>query len=122
MSKPCEVVSILGITYKPNTSIIEESKALKLAIKLSANRVVRVCDPQWVEETNPHWDEETNPQYYSTVEECLKDSSLCIIATPWNEFKTLDLSGMTRKVVLDCWRILENKQDCEVYKALGVNS
>jgi len=116
-----ETVSILGITYKPDTNVTEESSALKVAQMLAGyGAEVKVYDPAGKGGsglTNTH-----------NIEECLQGSDLCIIAVPWQEFKGLSLNsfkGMRQPKVLDCWRMLDSKTfiDSGVeYHALGVNS
>jgi UDPglucose 6-dehydrogenase len=65
-------------------------------------------------------------KYANSIEECLDGSELCIVATPWNEFKSLKSEDFTRTmhrpVVLDCWRIFDQaefKQKLE-YLAVGL--
>jgi len=101
-------IAVLGSTYKPETSVVENSQALEILMQLQkeTNLEVVVYDPS----------------HSGSVEEVLEMSDLAIIATPWKEFCWLDMKGMRHKRVLDCWRILINKKDCEVYKAIGVNS
>ncbi len=99
-------IAVLGITYKPNTNQTTDSQALKLVKHLERECLVNVYDPSVV----------------SDLQQALKYADLAIIATPWDEFSCLDLSKMRHKRVLDCWRILTNKEDCEVYKAVGVQS
>ena len=65
---------------------------------------------------------EYNPMCGYKMSEALEDTDLAIIATPWKEFETIDVSHMKHKRVLDCWRIMKNTSDCDVYKAIGVQS
>jgi UDP-glucose 6-dehydrogenase len=68
-----------------------------------------------------------NIKYADSVEECLRDSELCILATPWNEFKSLKPEDFTRNMkrptILDCWRILRRPEfsDKLDYFAVGLN-
>lgn len=109
-----DTVSILGLTYKPFTSVVEESRALRVAEMLGKYFKVKVYDPQGIPNAKK---ELSGVEYCDSVSECLKDSDLCIIATPWPEFADLDLKGMT---VLDCWRILKDTKGVN-YHAVGVN-
>jgi len=116
-----KTISILGITYKPDTNVTEESSALKVAQTLaSCGAKVKVYDP-----TGKGSNELINTH---NIEECLQGSDLCIIAVPWQEFKELipdSFKTMRQPKVLDCWRILDSKVfiDSGVeYHALGVNN
>ena len=107
-------ISILGLTYKPNTNVVEESRALKIAEALSRTHKIRVYDPEGMNNAKKIL---SNVEFCASVQECLRDGSLAIITTPWPEFAELDLKG---KVVLDCWRILKNVEGVN-YHAVGVN-
>lgn len=116
-----KTVSVLGITYKPDTNVTEESSALKVAqILASCGAKIKVYDP-----AGKGSNELTNT---SNIEECLQGSDLCIIAVPWQEFKGLSLDSfkvMRQPKILDCWRILNSKAFINSgveYHALGVNN
>lgn len=115
LSPYAKKISILGVSFKPDTPVITESAGLKLTEWLS-NYEILVYDPQ-----------ANYPDKAKTIRECLKDSNLAIITTPWDEFKDIkveEFTAMQDKIVLDCWRIL-NKELLEIggieYHALGVN-
>ncbi len=96
-------IVILGIAYKTNTHMTERSQSAQLLQDLRMeSKKVQV------------WGED-NPKNFS-----IQDADLVVICLDYPEFRKLDLSVMRHKRVLDCWRILENKEDCEVYRAIGV--
>ena len=118
-----ETISVLGLTYKPDTALVDESSAVRIVKMLVRDgRKVRVYDPQGMNDARKELGEEV---YYSTsIENCLKGTSLCVIAVDWQEFKVLDshvfTSNMKTPRVLDVWRIhrdFENELD---YYAVGV--
>jgi len=117
-----DTVSVLGLTYKVNTNVIEESAAIGIAGELSKYARVRVYDPLGMENAKKIL--ENKAEYCASVLECLGGSDLAIIATPWDEFKDLTpgvfIDLMRRPVVFDCWRILRDIEGLE-YHALGVN-
>lgn len=105
-----KTIAILGLTYKPNTDIVLESDAIKIALALlQAGAKLRVYDPAGMENVRRDMGDE-NMKYTSSALECIKDADLAIIATPWDEFKCLTLDDFTRNmkqpVLLDCWRLL----------------
>ncbi len=118
-----DIVSILGLTYKPSTCIVEESAAVDIASKLSEHTKVRVYDPQGLENAKKILGD--GVEYYTTTIDCLCKSSLAIIATPWDEFRALTsetfVKHMRKPVVFDCWGVLKDTKGLD-YHALGVNN
>jgi UDPglucose 6-dehydrogenase len=103
-------VAILGLTYKPDTDVVEESAALDIAEALLREGArVSVYDPAGMENARAILRRQV--KYVSSVDECLRDSELCILATPWDEFKSLKaedfIENMRKPVVLDCWRVFD---------------
>jgi UDPglucose 6-dehydrogenase len=98
-------VGILGLAYKPDTSVIEESPGVALARLLTnAGYEVHVYDPVAT-------DAGVNAlggsvQGASSVAELLAKSDVAVIATPWPEFADLPAGDGKRTVVIDCWRLL----------------
>jgi len=114
-----ENLSILGLTYKTDTPVIEKSMSLDLAVGLSRYLQVKVYDPMGMENAKKLYPDLI---YCDTIESCLQDSSLCVLATPWNEYlnmKPVDFGGMKKKVVYDCWRMWRKMRGIE-YHAFGV--
>jgi UDPglucose 6-dehydrogenase len=92
-------VAVLGLTYRPSTNVVENSQQLMIAKELRKKGFkVHVYDPAY------------QPKSGFIVEksaiECIKNSDIIIIATPWNEFKNFPCTIFKGKIVIDCWRIL----------------
>jgi UDPglucose 6-dehydrogenase len=108
--EPGHTVGILGLAYKPDTGVIEESPGLALAKFLAdAGHEVRVYDPVATDAAAQALGE--GAQACSSAAEVLEQSDVTVIATPWREFAelpidTLDRNGRGRAVVIDCWRQL----------------
>lgn len=124
--RPKSKVSILGLSYKHLSPVIEDSQAIDIAESLLKDGYrVAVYDPMALENAQSVFGEKVD--YADSVEDCLKDSELCIITTRWEEFKPLDgkmlKKNMKKAVVLDCWRLIE-KNDLQgvKYIALGRGS
>jgi UDPglucose 6-dehydrogenase len=102
-------VGILGLTYKPDTGVIEESPGIALARLLgNAGYEVRVYDPV---ATDAALDALGGlAEASSSVAELLAQSNVAVIATPWPEFAELPTDALERDgrrtVVIDCWRLL----------------
>ena len=121
--KPGSKVSILGLSYKHLSPVIEDSQAIDITESLlRGSYQVAVYDPVALENAQSVFGDKVD--YADSVEDCLKDSELCIITTRWEEFKALDgktlKKNMKKAVVLDCWRLIE-KNDLKgvKYIALG---
>ena len=122
-----KVVSVLGLTYKPDTDVVEESASLEIVRLLcKAGAEVKVFDPAGMENAKKEFGK-LKVIYANSIPLCIKDSDLCILAVPWGIFKTLSydvfIDLMRQLVVLDCWRMLDGKdlQKAGVeYYAVGV--
>jgi len=112
-------IGVLGVTYKPNTNVIEASQPLLLAQGLAARGYkVSVYDPS-ISQKDPEGP--YNVTMERDAESCVEKSDVCVIATPWRGFESIDKSRLSKKIVLDCWRILNGNRpdDSSKYLALG---
>jgi len=119
--RPPMKMGILGLTYKPNTNVVEASQSLMLAQALSGQGFeVHVYDP--VATDNVRCVLGSALKYEATTEDCIAKSDLCIVATPWKDFSKIDKTLFEGKIVLDCWRILgkDEIQKATKYIALGI--
>ncbi len=121
-------IAILGLTYKPNTDVVEESAPVKIALNLRQKGArLSVFDPAGVENARKVLGDE-NICYTNSIAECLKGSELCLLATPWDIFKGLApeefIQNMERPRLLDCWRIFNRSEFREnlEYLAIGLGS
>jgi len=121
-----KTIALLGITYKPNTDVVEASASLETArelLKKSAN--LKIYDPAGNDNARGILGNK-NVVYSTSVKECLKDAHFCILATPWDEFKSLEpedfVANMEKPVLLDCWRFFDRQkfEDKIDYYALGL--
>jgi len=108
-------VGILGLAYKPDTGVIDESPGVALARLLgSAGYEVRVYDPVATEAALHALG--GLAEGCSSAAELVAQSDVTVIATPWPEFAELPLDALERKgrssVVIDCWRLLPERASC----------
>lgn len=101
-------VGILGLAYKPDTPVIEESAGIQLVEEL-LRREIRVIayDPRAMDNVRDHFGDRV--QLATSAKACMAQSSVCVVATPENEFKMIDenyVSG-SRMTIVDCWRIID---------------
>jgi len=104
-------IGILGLSYKPDTPIVEESQSIMLAKELSSlGYVVHVYDPLALEEARKVLGDTVI--YDKTLDDCVKNVDVIVLATPWKLFKTIDPKG---KIIIDCWRLLRDREDLKKY-------
>jgi len=98
---------ILGLSYKPNTDVIEESQGLAIAKELLTRGVsVVVYDPAAMDNARPHL--VGRVLFARSAAECAGTADVLTITTPWSEFKDLRPEGLKPgTTVLDCWRLLD---------------
>lgn len=120
-------VGILGLSYKPNTDVIEESQGMMLARSLTDAGIITIAyDPAAAETARGVLPPQVS--FAPTMEECAREIDVLVVVTPWDEFKNLRPSDLTREgkrpVLIDCWRILDRDKFEPVadYVALGVGT
>ncbi len=109
-------IGILGLTYKPNTEVTEESFGLLLAQELSAaNLPVIVYDPSG--DATRALGVHKNMRVSASAEDCIAESGVVVLATPWQAFREIPAaqwsSGSKPRVVIDCWRALAHLNGVE---------
>jgi len=102
-------IGILGVTYKPNTDVVEESFGLLLARELcAANLPVVVYDPS--ADAAQVSGGEKGIRFAASSLECIGLSDVVVLATPWDEFREIPAANWGRssspRPVIDCWRLL----------------
>ena len=116
-------IAVLGLTYKPNTNVVEASQSVDIAKALIENGYsIYVYDPLGKENAKRILGDKIN--YAESVAECIANACLCIIATPWEEFKKLTPEDFTSNVknptIVDCWRILNREQFSKKMEYIGI--
>ena len=119
------VAGILGLAYKTDTDVVEESQGLGIAQELLARGAsVVVYDPAATENARPLLG--GNVSFAGSAAECVRKSDVIAITTPWPEFRSLSSEnlkvGSHKPVVVDCWRILSGGQFGEAAEFLALGS
>ena len=101
--------AVLGLSYKPETDVIDESQGVAIAQELlTAGARVVVYDPAAME--NARRVLVGDITFAESAAACVAQADVLAITTPWAEFRSLPLAvfqGEGRRVsVLDCWRVL----------------
>ncbi len=116
-------VGILGLSYKPNTNVVEASHGMELASVLAREGCsILVHDPASMPNAAPLLPE--NVRFAESAQVCAKASDVLVVMTPWPEYSRLDPLAFWgrsfRPVVLDCWRILPAEAFARVSKYLQI--
>jgi UDPglucose 6-dehydrogenase len=116
-------VSVLGLAYKPDTPVVEESPGIMIAEALvQAGFTVLVYDQLAVEDARQVLRERVT--YAASMQECFERSSVIIITTQDSAFK--EISGkdvrLEGTMIIDCWRQLDpgSLGDRAMYVPLGI--
>lgn len=119
-----KTVSILGLSYKPNTPVIDESPAIKIIEELIKKKDIEIAvyDPLAMNNAKKLFGDRII--YAPSTKDCFRRSSVCIITTQLDEFENINESYIVNNptVVIDCWRMLNpQKLGKRVrYAALGI--
>jgi len=121
-------IGILGLTYKPDTEVVEEAVGLLLARALASRGAsVTVYDPAGMPGARRAiGDSSSSIKFATSANDCIASSQIVVVTTPWREFNSLAVEDWTGKdvstrIVVDCWRTLKHLANCERigYIALG---
>jgi len=120
-------VGILGLAYKPDTDVVEQSQGVLLAQALAAEGIpVIAYDPAAMNNTRRLLN--GSLRLAESLEICVKQADVLVITTPWEVFRHLEPALLRRdgkpRVLIDCWRILNLEIIGSVvdYTALGVGA
>jgi UDPglucose 6-dehydrogenase len=104
---PGETVGILGLTYKADTDVVEQAPGLLLAQEFIARGIpVNVSDPAGCQNARRVLGDRA--RFLASPHECIADSHVVIVATPWPEFGQISAMDWAHhsppRTVIDCWR------------------
>jgi UDPglucose 6-dehydrogenase len=123
--EPCKVAGILGLTYKPNTDVTEEAAGLLLARELAKRKVRAIAfDPEGLVRAMSA--PETEIRVATSAEECIAQSDVIVLTTPWPEFLKIPAARWARsnapRIVIDCWRVLGHLENVSGILYLGLGN
>jgi len=117
-----KTITVLGISFKPETDDIRDSVSIKLIktlLKQKANVIIH--DPKAIKNTKDIFQNKIS--YARTFSEALKGSECVILMTQWKQYDNLtqkQLNRMKKRIVIDCRRILLKKKLDMNYFAIGL--
>ena len=105
--EPGARVALLGLAYKPESNVVEESQAVEIARLLAEGGARVVAWDPLVAASSVPWLE-----LAASVHESLAGADAVVVATPDPAFRALraaDFVGGRPVTVVDCWRILDGE-------------
>lgn len=105
---PGGAVAILGMAYKPDTPVVEESQGVMLAQELAQGGVrVAIHDPLALDSARQVLGDRV--RYADNLADAVAGAAVIVIATPDPAFRAV--SGFLERrsdgaVIVDCWRLL----------------
>lgn len=116
---------ILGLTYKPQTDVVEEAAGFLLAQELAQRGVAVVAyDPAG--RPNSAQALGNKVRFAGTAQECVEQADVVVLATPWQECCSLPAERWARhsppRTVIDCWRALKHLAHCEGVRYVGLGT
>lgn len=106
-------VALLGLAYKPDTPVVEESQAIMVAQQLAqAGCTVQVHDPQALDQAREILGDLVH--YCPDPETCVKNASAVVLLTNWPLYARWDWPALAEltaaePLLLDCWGTLKGK-------------
>lgn len=89
-------VSILGLSFKPNTDDMRESPATKvIPLLLEAGAIVTAYDPMAIHVAQS-WYPDWKIAYAESVEKAITDADIVMVLTEWPELISLEASHITQ--------------------------
>jgi UDPglucose 6-dehydrogenase len=120
-------VGVLGLAYKPDTSVVERSQGVALVERLLDEGLdVIASDPKAMASAQAALKRPF--KIAPSAEACVRAASVLVIMTPWPEFRAVPAEAFARTPrlpVIDCWRLLSKEEISAVadlvYLGLGTS-
>ena len=112
-------ISILGLSFKPETDDMRDSPSLDIIPILKEKGFdISVFDPVAMDEAKKIL---KNIEFSNNVEECLQDSDGLVILTEWNEFRGLSATRLKKVMKGNILIDLRNSLNPESFQKSGFN-
>jgi UDPglucose 6-dehydrogenase len=119
-------LGVLGLSYKPNTNVIEKSQGLEIAALFARRGVpVVVYDPCAMDAGRAVLPGIVH--YAASASDCARRADVLLLCTPSAEYKAVGPADLKRPagrraVVIDCWRMLDRAAVSQVADYLRVGT
>ena len=115
-------ITVLGTAFKPNTDDVRDSIAIELIKKLLKKKSRNtIYDPKAMKNTRNVFGEKII--YAGSIADALNKSQCAILMTHWKQFERFNnnsMKHMSKKFIIDCRRILVEKELQAEYHAIGI--
>ena len=112
-------ISILGLSFKPETDDMRDSPSLDIIpILKEKGFYISVFDPVAMDEAKKIL---KNIEFSNNIEECLQDSDGLVILTEWNEFRGLSATRLKKVMKGNILIDLRNSLNPESFQKSGFN-
>jgi UDPglucose 6-dehydrogenase len=120
-------VALLGLAYKPNSDVVEESQGLKAASAISELGMKVLCyDPLARDVARSKI--KFKALVLESLDACLRQADAVVLATPDPEFARLTPASFPHRdppiQVIDCWRLLRKQLENApgiTYRGIGLS-
>ena len=93
-------ISILGLSFKPETDDIRESPSKTIIpLLLEKGAIINVYDPVAMKNFKKEF---SNINYFDTWRDCVLNTDICVVLTEWNEFRGIDLNELKELLNQPC--------------------
>ena len=112
-------ISILGLSFKPETDDMRDSPSLDIIPILKEKGFdISVFDPVAMDEAKKLL---KNIEFSNNIDECLQDSDGLVILTEWNEFRSLSATKLKKVMKGNILVDLRNSLNPDSFKKSGFN-
>lgn len=112
-------ISILGLSFKPETDDMRDSPSLDIIPILKEKGFdISVFDPVAMDEAKKIL---KNIEFSNNIEECLQDSDGLVVLTEWNEFRSLSATRLKKVMKGNILIDLRNSLNPDSFKKSGFN-
>ena len=120
MSASGDCIVLLGVAYKPNTPVMEESQAIKLAkYLLGKGFKVVLSDPMAV----PVIEKSQSYIFERDWKNAIQNADVIVIMTQWDEYEELpnyvEQEGLDVRLVIDPWRSIGHLEQDKNLKVIS---
>ncbi len=112
-----KTIGVLGLSFKPNTNDIRESPSIYIIQKLlKAGAEIKAFDPAAVNDAKKILPSIT---YCKNAYDTVKNADAVVLATEWNQFRSLNLSRIRKLLKSEYFFDLRNVYEPEKIKKMG---
>lgn len=111
-ARPGATVAVLGMSYKPDTPVVEQSQGVMIA-KALAERGFKVVAYDPVALSNAMTELQGFALRAASAESAIDDADVVVLTTPSAQYKDIPAERFgrsgERRLVVDCWRLLNRE-------------